>query len=62
MLKEYKGTATPLWGKGKLTEKVINSLQKFYGIAIRQNIGNFYKIKKAVDAILWHCTVQTWNI
>ena len=56
MVKEYKGTATPLSGKGKLTEKVINSLQNFYGIAIRQNSGNLYEMKKAVGAILWHCT------
>ena len=56
MVKEYKGTATPLSGKGKLTEKVINSLQNFYGIAIRQNSGNLYEMNKAVGAILWHCT------
>ena len=56
MVKEYKGTATPLSGKRKLTEKIINSLQNFYGIAIRQNSGNLYEMKKAVGAILWHCT------
>ena len=47
---------TLLSGKGKLTEKVTNSLQKFYGIAIRQNSGNLYETKKAISAILWHCT------
>ena len=56
MVKEYKGTATPLSGKGKCTEKVINSLQNFYGIAIIQNSDNLYEMKKAVGAILWHCT------
>ena len=55
MVKEYKGTTTLLSGKGKHTEKVINSLQNFYGIAIRQNSGNLYEMKKAVEAILWHC-------
>ena len=35
MVKEYKDTTTLLSGKGKLTEKVINSSQNFYGIAIR---------------------------
>ena len=30
-----------LSGKGKLTEIVINSMQNFYGLAIRGNIGNF---------------------
>ena len=53
---EYKGAATPLSGKGKLTEKIINSSQNFYVIAIRQNIGNLSEMKKAVGAILWHCT------
>ena len=46
---------TLLPGKGKLTEKVTNSLQNFYGIAIRQNSGNLQETKKAIDAILWHC-------
>ena len=36
MPNEYKGAETLLSGKGKLTEKVTNSLQNFYGIAIRQ--------------------------
>ena len=36
--KEYKGTETPLSGRGKLTESIINSLQNFYGKAIRENI------------------------
>ena len=36
MANEYKGAETLLSGKGKLTEKVTNSLQNFYGIAIRQ--------------------------
>ena len=36
MANEYKGTETLLSGKGKLTEKVTNSLQNFSGIAMRQ--------------------------
>ena len=31
-------------------------MQKFYGIAICQNLDNLYKMKKAVGAIIWHCT------
>ena len=50
-VKEYKGTTTPLSGKGKLTEKVINS-ENFYGITIRQNSGKLYEMKKVVGAIL----------
>ena len=54
--KSYKNTKTPLSGRGKLTDKVSNSLQNYYGMAIRQNKGDLYKMKKAVGAVLWHCT------
>ena len=50
--KSHKSSPTPLSGRGKLTDKVINSLQNFYGIAIRENQGQLYKVKKAVGAIL----------
>ena len=36
-------------GKERLTDKVINTLQNHYGIAIRQNIDNFYAMRKAVE-------------
>ena len=54
--KAHKNSSTPLSGRGKLTDKVINSLQNFYGIAIRENQGNLYQMKKAVGAILYHYT------
>ena len=41
-------------GKGSLTDKTINSLQNDYGMAIRQNIGNLYEMKKSIIAILHH--------
>jgi hypothetical protein len=56
LVKQYKGTATPLSGKGKLTEKSINSMQNYYGMAIRENKDKLYTMKKATGAILWHCT------
>ena len=31
-------------------------MQNFYGIAIRQNLNDKYEMKKAVGAILFHCT------
>ena len=46
-VKEYKGTATPLSGAGKLTEKTINSLKNYYGKAIRSNSNELYAMKKA---------------
>ena len=34
-VQEYKGTSTPIGGRGQLNEKTINSMQNFYGLAIR---------------------------
>ena len=34
--------------KGRLTDKAINTLQNYFGMAIRQNKGNLYAMKKAV--------------
>jgi len=31
LVKQHKGTKTTLSGRGKLTEKIINSMQNFYG-------------------------------
>ena len=56
MVKAHKGTQNPISGKGKLTENIINSMQNYYGMAIRNNFNNLYAMKKAVGAILWHCT------
>ena len=56
LVKAHKGTKTPLSGRGKLTEKCINSMQNCDGLAIRSNVGNLYTMKKAVYAILFHFT------
>ena len=45
-----------LSGKGKLTDTIINSMQNYYGLAIRRNLENVYAMKKAVGAVLFHCT------
>ena len=55
-VKEYRGISTPIAGRGQLNEKIINSMQNFYGIAIRQNLNDKYEMKKAIGAILFHCT------
>ena len=31
-------------------------MQNYYGLAIRQNQGELYKMRKAIGAVLWHCT------
>ena len=56
LVKSYKGTKTPVSGKGKLTNKCIDSMQNYYGIAIRSNITSIYAMKKAIYAILFHFT------
>ena len=43
-------------GKGRLTDKVINKMQNYYGLAIRQNAGQLYAMKKSILAILLHLT------
>ena len=43
-----------LGGRGRLTERLINTLQNAMGMAIRQNVGNLYGVKKSVGALLFH--------
>ncbi|KAK3776186.1 hypothetical protein RRG08_063729 [Elysia crispata] len=43
-----------LTGKGRLTDKIIDTMQNFYGLAIRQNAGNLEAMSQAVSAILPH--------
>eukprot|EP00112_Aurelia_sp_Birch-Aquarium-sp1_P019844 Seg4999.1 transcript_id=Seg4999.1/GoldUCD/mRNA.D3Y31 product="hypothetical protein" protein_id=Seg4999.1/GoldUCD/D3Y31 len=43
-------------GKNRLTKKTINTIQNYYGMAIRQNLDNVYTMKKAIFAILFHCS------
>ena len=45
-----------LSGEGRLTSAVINKLQNYFGLAIRQNSDTIYPIKKAVLASLLHNT------
>ena len=42
-------------GAGRLTDSLINSLQNYYGSAIRQGKGNVQEMAKAVKATLLHC-------
>lgn len=43
-----------LSGRGRLTDKAMNTLQNYYGMAIRQNVGQLYAMKKSVWATLYH--------
>ena len=55
-VKKYKGTSTPVGGRGQLHEKTINSMHNFYGMPIPQNLNDKYEMKKAISLILFHCT------
>ena len=55
-VKEYKGTSTPIGGRSQLSEKTIDSMQNFYGLALCQNLNDKYEMKKTIGAILFHCT------
>ena len=39
-------------GKGRLTDRLINKMQNYFGMAIRQNLGQLYAMKISVLAIL----------
>ena len=43
-----------LGGKGKLTNKTIDRLQNYYGIAMRGNSGHPETMKTAIHATLFH--------
>ena len=43
-------------GAGRLTNSLIDSLQVYYGKAIRNNVSNIEDMKNAVMAIFYHST------
>ena len=43
-----------LGGTGKLTDTIIDRLQNYYGLAIRNNVGNLENMRKATLAALFH--------
>ena len=57
---QYKGVVLAdhkkLCGKGRLTQKVTNTLQNYYGMVIRRNSGDLYAMKKDIAAIIHHCS------
>jgi len=60
-LRKLKKNNKGLGGKGKLTDHIIDKLQNFYGIAIRQNVGDLQSMKKAVVATLFHVASSEKN-
>ena len=46
-----------LRGRGILTDKTIDKLKNYYGLALQQGTGKtVYQLKKAVGAVLFHCS------
>ena len=46
-----------LSGKGRLTEKMINKLKNYFGIALRQCTGTtVYQLRKVIGTVLYHCS------
>ena len=41
-------------GKGRLTKVIIDKMQNYYGLAIRNNIGNQLEMKRSIKAIYHH--------
>ena len=57
---EYKGKflsdSKKISGTGRLTKKVIDELQNYYGMGIRSNVGDLHGIMMALQATLHHMT------
>ncbi|GFS73313.1 uncharacterized protein TNCV_4711931 [Trichonephila clavipes] len=60
-LRKLKKSTKGLGGKGKLTDKFIDKLQNYYGIAIRSNVGCLEKMQSAVIAPFFHCCSSNQN-
>ena len=60
-LRNLKKKEKGLGGKGKLTDAIIDRLQNFFGLAIRQNVGNLTGMKKSVLASLFHVASSSTN-
>ena len=55
-LRALKRKVKNLKGRGKLTNKTIDKLQNYYGIAIRSNSSNLKQMKTSIHATLFHVT------
>ncbi|GFW16242.1 uncharacterized protein TNCV_4264071 [Trichonephila clavipes] len=54
-LRKLKKSVKGLGGKGKLTDEFIDTLQNYFGIAIRSNVDNLSNMQTAVIAAFFHC-------
>ena len=61
-LRNLKKNVKNLGGAGKLTDKMIDRLQNYYGIAVRSNKGNLEAMKKAIYAVIFHVASSKENL
>ncbi|GFU79723.1 uncharacterized protein TNCV_4037301 [Trichonephila clavipes] len=60
-LRKLKKSTKGLGGKGKLTDKFIDTLQNDFGIAIRSNVGNLSNMQTAVIAAFFALLLHRQN-
>nr|XP_042909898.1 uncharacterized protein LOC122271719 [Parasteatoda tepidariorum] len=53
-LRKLKKKMKGIGGKGKLTDKLIDKIQNYYGIAVRSNAGNLQNMISGVIAAFYH--------
>ena len=53
-MRNLKKKVKNIGGKGKLTNNMIDRLQNYYGIAVRNNVDNLDGMQKAIRASLFH--------
>ena len=54
-LRNLKKTVKGLGGAKRLTDAMVDRLQNYYGLAIRNNKNDLPKMQKAVYSVLFHC-------
>ena len=60
-LRNLKKNVERLSGRGRLTDNIIDKLQNYYGMVIRQNSGDLNAMKSASSASLFHVASSDTN-
>ena len=61
ILRNPKKNVKGLGGRGHLTDNIIDKLQNYYGMAIRQNSGDLNAMKSTTSASLFHVALSGTN-
>ena len=61
MIRKLRKDRKEVRGEGTLTDKMIDRLQNYYGIAIGSNVNNVEAMKEVVLAALFHCVSSSGN-